>query len=75
MAEINENTEYGGGDILNRFAISALSKKYNEQALAKEFIWAVILPLNEEINSLVLLEKLSLEVPVQEELIPLTIVL
>lgn len=38
MAEINENTEYGGGDILNRFAISALSKKYNEQALSEEIM-------------------------------------
>lgn len=38
MAEIDQNTEYGGGDILNRFAISGLSKKYNAQALPEEIM-------------------------------------
>lgn len=38
MAEIDQNTEFGGGDILNRFAISGLSKKYNEQALPEEIM-------------------------------------
>lgn len=36
MAEINQNSEYGGGAILNRFAISFLSKEYADQALLEE---------------------------------------
>lgn len=36
--EINKDTEYGGGDIINRFAITGLSKKYNEQALNEEIM-------------------------------------
>lgn len=36
MAEINQNNEYGGGAILNRFAISFLSKEYADQALLEE---------------------------------------
>ncbi len=38
MAEIDQNTNYGGGDIINRFAISGLSKKYNAQALPEEIM-------------------------------------
>lgn len=38
MPDINQNTEYGGGAILNRFAISALSKKYKDQALNEEIM-------------------------------------
>jgi hypothetical protein len=38
MAEINQNSEYGGGDIINRFAISGLSKKHNAQALPEEIM-------------------------------------
>ena len=38
MSNIDQNTEYGGGDIINRFAISGLSKKYNEQALPEEIM-------------------------------------
>lgn len=38
MADIDQNTEYGGGAILNRFAISALSKKYKDQALNEEIM-------------------------------------
>jgi len=38
MAEIDQNTEYGGGDIINRFAISGLSKKHNAQALPEEIM-------------------------------------
>lgn len=38
MPEIDQNTEFGGGAIINRFAISGLSKKYNEQALPEEIM-------------------------------------
>ena len=38
MSDINQNSEFGGGDILNRFAVSALSKKYNGQALPEEIM-------------------------------------
>lgn len=38
MPDIDQNTEYGGGAILNRFAISALSKKYKDQALNEEIL-------------------------------------
>lgn len=38
MPDIDQNTEYGGGAILNRFAVSALSKKYKDQALNEEIM-------------------------------------
>lgn len=38
MPDIDQNTDFGGGNILNRFAISALSKKYRNQAINEELI-------------------------------------
>ena len=38
MANIDQNTEYGGGAIINRFAISALSKEFHDQSLNEEIM-------------------------------------
>ena len=38
MPDIDQNTDFGGGNILNRFAVSALSKKYRNQAINEELI-------------------------------------
>lgn len=38
MANIDQNTEYGGGAIINRFAISALSKQFHDQSLNEEIM-------------------------------------
>ena len=39
MPDIDQNTDFGGGNILNRFAISALSKKYRNQERIKIYVF------------------------------------